>query len=366
MTTTTMPQAHVERPSDGLAANAATQRAQESTTLSPRFYTTDVAAMNRLGADGVRREWDALMAEFDADTNRGHFVRGEGWDPGIDSLPAPLREEFLDFLVSSMTSEFSGCILYAELRKKGVNPDLKRLFKYMSRDEARHAGFINECLKEFGIRVDMGFLVKAKKYTYFSPKFILYATYLSEKIGYARYIRIFRHLQQNPEHRFHPIFSKFERWCNDEFRHGEALALIMRGNPALLSGAINRVWIRFFQLAVYATMFVRDHARPEFHRALAIDPEVYGMEVFRITSEIAKQVFPVRIDLDHPAFIGCLRRLRDLSVRIDEVQRGRGLWGKLRALPLKLMAGATFVRLMFVPAAKAEPLPAELRVQPTW
>ncbi|MFQ6551085.1 magnesium-protoporphyrin IX monomethyl ester (oxidative) cyclase [Aestuariibius insulae] len=359
---------------EGLAADnmampvdskTATEVAMQNTLLTPRFYTTDFDEMDAIDVTPVREDWDALIARMTSDPNKGHFKKNEDWDQvDWDGMDPELKREFIDFLISSCTAEFSGCVLYKEMKRRGSNSDITTLFQLMARDEARHAGFINDALREAGIAVNLGFLTQQKKYTYFRPKFIYYATYLSEKIGYARYITIFRHLEAHPEHRFHPIFKWFKEWCNDEFSHGEAFALLMKTDPKLTSGG-NKLWIKFFLTAVYSTMWVRDHQRPAFHEALGVDTTWYGQEVFRKTSEISKQVFPITLDIDHPRWRKGLDRLEVANRQIAKGKVSGGLGGSLNRMAGMAKAAAAFVSLYTIPAIKHD-IPEDTRLEPAY
>ena len=250
------------------------------------------------------------------------------------------------------------------MKRRGSNKDITQLFQLMARDEARHAGFINDALREAGVAVNLGFLTQKKKYTYFRPKFIYYATYLSEKIGYARYITIYRHLEKHPEYRFHPIFKWFQEWCNDEFSHGEAFALLMKTDPKLTSGG-NKLWIKFFLTAVYATMHVRDHQRPAFHAALGVDPDWYGHEVFTKTSELTKQIFPLTVDIDHPRWARNLDTLRRVNIDIAAAKKRGGIGGWLAKTWGSARAALAFASLYTIPS-KPNTVPASPRLEPAY
>jgi len=53
----------------------ANQKAIHDDMISPRFYTTDFAAMDRINVEPVRAEWDKMMAEYEGDNNHDHFQR---------------------------------------------------------------------------------------------------------------------------------------------------------------------------------------------------------------------------------------------------------------------------------------------------
>uniref|UniRef100_A0A060A941 Magnesium-protoporphyrin IX monomethyl ester [oxidative] cyclase n=1 Tax=Cyanidiaceae sp. MX-AZ01 TaxID=1503164 RepID=A0A060A941_9RHOD len=277
---------------------------QTQTLLTPRFYTTDFDEMAKYDISGNRSQIEAIVNEFKKDYNQTHFIRDEEFDQVWAQLPEANRQWFREFLERSCTAEFSGFLLYKELsrRLKESNPLLAEGFAYMSRDEARHAGFLNKALADFGVSLDLGFLTKHRQYTFFQPKFIFYATYLSEKIGYWRYITIYRHLESHPKWSVYPIFKFFEKWCQDENRHGDFFAAILKAKPQWLTGLASELWCRFFLLSVFVTMYLNDLQRKDFYQLIGLDARTFDIHVIRKTNESSARLFPVVLDVDHIDF----------------------------------------------------------------
>lgn len=83
-------------------------------------------------------------------------------------------------------------------------------------------------------------------------------------------------MQRNPQCQFYPLFEYFEAWCQDECRHGDFLAALLKSQPSLLQGPIAKAWTRFFCLTVYITMYLNDHQRSAFYEALGLDTTQVG------------------------------------------------------------------------------------------
>jgi magnesium-protoporphyrin IX monomethyl ester (oxidative) cyclase len=308
-------------------------------------------------------ELQAILEEFRVDYNKTHFVRNEDFEQSWDHIDGETRRLFVEFLERSCTAEFSGFLLYKELgrRLKNSNPVLAECFTLMSRDEARHAGFLNKALSDFNLSLDLGFLTKSRKYTFFQPKFIFYATYLSEKIGYWRYITIYRHLEQHPENRVYPIFNFFEQWCQDENRHGDFFDALMRAQPDTLNDWKAKLWCRFFLLSVFATMYLNDVQRKDFYAALGLDAREYDKHVIKKTNETAARVFPVMLDVENPNFYAALERCVKNNEKLTAIAESNA------PAPLKLMQklphyianGVELIKMFF-----AKPIEVEAAVQP--
>jgi magnesium-protoporphyrin IX monomethyl ester (oxidative) cyclase len=337
----------------------------KETILTPRFYTTDFDEVAKMDISPNEEELRAILEEFRVDYNRHHFVRDEDFEQSWEHIDGEKRRLFMEFLERSCTAEFSGFLLYKELgrRLKTTSPLLAECFNLMSRDEARHAGFLNKAMSDFDLSLDLGFLTKSRKYTFFKPKFIFYATYLSEKIGYWRYITIYRHLEKHPEDRVYPIFKFFENWCQDENRHGDFFDAMMRAQPNTLNDWRARLWCRFFLLSVFATMYLNDIQRADFYSILGLNARNYDKEVIAKTNETAGRVFPVILDIEKPEFYERLETCvqNNEKLRAIDGSNAPGLLKGLQKLPVFLSNGWQLIKLYLLEPIRVDQLAGTVR-----
>ncbi len=337
----------------------------EETLLSPRFYTTDFDAIANMDISSQEEELKAMIEEMKTDYNRYHFIRDEEFKQSWDHLDEKTRAVFVDFLERSCTSEFSGFLLFKELSRKlkGRNPILAEIFHLMARDEARHAGFLNKAMSDFNISLDLGYLTKHRTYTFFKPEWVIYAVYLSEKIGYWRYILMYRHLEAHPEYQFYPLFRMFESWCQDENRHGDIFNALLRSQSKMWNNWQARLWARFFLLSVFATHTLTVHERADFYEALGLNAQEYDRQVIRKTNETAARAFPVNLNVEHPQFFYSLEKCADRNEEMKKIELTNApkVVKFLRKLPLIAGTFTDLLRLYLIKPVDTEALRGTVR-----
>lgn len=337
----------------------------QETLLTPRFYTTDFEAVANMDISIQEAELQAMLAEMKADYNRHHFVRDDEFKQSWEHIDADTRRSFVDFLERSCTSEFSGFLLFKELsrRIKDRNPILSEIFQLMARDEARHAGFLNKAMSDFKISLDLGYLTKTRTYTFFKPEWIIYAVYLSEKIGYWRYITIFRHLEKHPEHQFYPLFRMFESWCQDENRHGDIFKALLRSQSKMWKTWAGRLWSRFFLLTVFVTHSLTVDERSDFYESIGLDPREFDREVIRQTNATSARAFPEILDVDHPEFFQRIYQCSERNLQIKAIDESSApkVVKFVRKLPLMLGIFWDMLRLYLLKPIDAEAIRETVR-----
>jgi magnesium-protoporphyrin IX monomethyl ester (oxidative) cyclase len=323
----------------------------KETLLTPRFYTTNFQEISELDISSNIEEIKSIVEEFRVDYNRDHFIRDKEFLNTWDFFDEKTRNIFIEFLERSCTAEFSGFLLYKEISRnlKKTNPLLAEGFSFMSRDEARHAGFLNKAMSDFNVSLDLGFLTKTRKYTFFSPKFIFYATYLSEKIGYWRYITIYRHLEKNPNYRVYPIFRFFESWCQDENRHGDFFAAVIKSQKHLLNTFESKLWCKFFLLSVFATMYLNDLQRSDFYNTIGLDTRKFDKHVIRKTNQSSANLFPVILDVDNPKFFELLESCASSNNSLIELEK-TGEVSIFNKIPHYFNIASTLLQIYLLPA----------------
>lgn len=303
----------------------------KETLLTPRFYTTDFEAVAKLDLSSQEAEFEAVLAELRADYNRKHFIRDESFEQSWEHIDGETRRAFVDFLERSCTSEFSGFLLFKELsrRLKNDNPKLSEAFALLARDEARHAGFLNKAMADFNLSLDLGYLTKKRTYTFFKPEWVIYTVYLSEKIGYWRYILAYRHLEKHPESKFYPLFNYFESWCQDENRHGDFFKVLVRSQSKLWQTWQSRLWVRFFLLTVFVTHTLTVFERTDFYHSIGMEPRAYNKDVITNTNETSARAFPVILNTEHPRFFQRLETCSELNDKLTAINNSdRPQWMK--------------------------------------
>jgi magnesium-protoporphyrin IX monomethyl ester (oxidative) cyclase len=277
----------------------------KETLISPGFYTTNIKKLSNIDILSFQEAFNNAVTNLKNDYNKDKYIRDDRFNQSWNHIQGEDRELIIKLLEMYCAAEYSGFILYKELsyQLKETNGILADGFSLMSRDEARHASFLNKALLDFNIRPSLDFLKKeSRKYISLPFSWFIYSTYLSEKISSCYYITIFEHLQAHPKYSIYPLFSFYKSWSEDENRHGDFFGAIIKSQLQFSNGLIARLVCKFFLLLIFSMTYLKYQSNEKLLVLLGLDAREYYVSTIKKVNNSIREDLPAILDVEDPRF----------------------------------------------------------------
>jgi hypothetical protein len=134
---------------------------------------------------------------------------------------------------------------------------------------------------------------------------------------------------------------------------------MLRSQPHYLTGPLNHLAIKFFALAVYITMYLRD-CESKVYGKLGIDWEAYDVKVINETEAAARNVWGLAIRTDSKYFLSCLRTMMKNNFANKAGRRKTGVAGAFAKVVRYVRYGSNilqYAKLLVQPHDFVSPLP---------
>ena len=277
----------------------------KETLISPGFYTTNLKKFSKVDTLSFQEAFNTAIANLKCDYTKGSYVRDERFNQSWDHIQGDARELIVKLLEMYCAAEYSGFILYKELsyKLKEENSILSGGFALMSRDEARHASFLNKALLDFNIKPSLDFLNKEhRKYIFLPFSWFIYSTYLSERISSCYYITIFEHLESHPEYFIYPLFSFYKSWSEDENRHGDFFGAIIKSQLQFSKGLRAILVCKFFLLLIFSMTYFKHKSNGKLLALLGLDAREYYISTIKKVNKSIEKDLPVVLNVEESRF----------------------------------------------------------------
>ncbi|MCL6754978.1 magnesium-protoporphyrin IX monomethyl ester (oxidative) cyclase [Nostoc sp. CCCryo 231-06] len=277
----------------------------KETPISPGFYTTNIKKLANIDYLRFQEDFDTVITDLKNDYNKDKFVRDNSFNQSWDHIQGEARELIIKLLEMYCAAEYSGFILYKELsyQLRKTNSTLSDGFSFMSRDEARHASFLNKALRDFHLTPSLEFLKKEDRKYHFLPfSWFIHSTYLSEKISSCYYINIFDHLKSYPEYSIYPLFGLYKSWSEDENRHGDFVGTIIKSQSYLSNGLKARLVCKFYLVLIFSITYLKYKDNEKLFALIGLDSCEYYINTIKNVNKSVEKHLPVILDIENSQF----------------------------------------------------------------